>query len=263
MIKHFRYSALALAIFIAVIACQNSEKPKAKPVDTVTHHPETINTNKLETPLPSFPNMAYKIEQLIPENYEIDMDADGDLNNDGVADKVIVLIKTTDTTALRPTLVLLKQGDAYSVNAISYTAFDAKYREDGYKIYDYEEVSIDSGKLVLTRQSTGPSGSLEGTYQYVNDELVLTKITTFNMGAGGQTEQNYDLLKGIYEQTDINTMKEDMPSETTTKKYKIPKALFKDADPREIMIEAFNKVGHWFENERFGFYGGLQSRYCL
>ncbi|WP_316807393.1 hypothetical protein [Pedobacter agri] len=243
MKNHF-LNALILSAIVMVSACRNTEKTTAKPADSIAHQPDTLNTNKLETPLPSFPNMAYKVEQLVPQNYEIDMETDGDLNNDGVADKVIVLIKTTDTTALRPTLVLLKQGNAYSVNAISYMAFDAKYREDGFKNYDYEDVSIDSGKLVLTRQATGPNGSLEGSYQYINEELVLTHITTFNMGAGGQTEQKFDLLKGIYEQTDINTMKEDMPSETTTKKYKIPKALFKDTDPREIMIEAFNKVGH-------------------
>ncbi|WAC42567.1 hypothetical protein [Pedobacter sp. SL55] len=52
------------------------------------------------------------------------------------------------------------------------------------------------------------------------------------------------MLKGIYEQTNINTMLEDMPSETTTKKYKVPFALFKNADPNQIMIEAFGKVGN-------------------
>lgn len=243
MKNHILYSLILFTI-VSFSACRNEEKPKEKPTDTIVHQPDTVNTNKLETPLPSFPNMAYKVEQLIPQNYEIDMEADGDLNNDGVADKVIVLIKTTDTTALRPTLVLLKQGEAYSVDAISYLVFDPKFREDGFKNYDYEEVSIDSGKLVVTKQATGPAGSIESTFNYIKNDLVLTYISTFNMGAGGQTEQNYDLLKGIYERTDINTMKEDMPSETTTKKYKIPVALFKDTDPSAIMIEAFRKFGN-------------------
>ena len=145
---------------VSFSACRNEEKPKEKSVDTVVHQPETLNTYKLETPLPAFPNMAYKIENLIPKDYEIDLEADGDLNNDGLADKVIVLIKTTDTTALRPTLVLLKQGEAYRVNAISYLVFAPKFREDGFKNYDYEEVSIDSGKLVVTKQATGPAGSI-------------------------------------------------------------------------------------------------------
>jgi hypothetical protein len=242
MTKILKYGAVVLATAIILTACQNNEKQQqTEPADTVAQQAETPPTKKLETPLPEFPTMAYKIEHLIPQHYEIDLEADGDLNGDGVADKVIVLIKTNDTTAIRPTLVLLKIGNAYSVNAVSHTAFDPKYREDGFRNYDYEDVNIDSGKLVISRQATGPNGSLESIYKYIGEDLVLTHISTFNMGAGGQTEQNLDLLKGIYQKTDINTMKEDMPSTTTTKKYKIPKALFKDADPSAIMIEAFNK----------------------
>ncbi|RZK53533.1 MAG: hypothetical protein EOO87_12675 [Pedobacter sp.] len=244
MKQSIKIAGILAIISVAFSACRNEEKPKEKPVDTVVLKPDTLNTNKLETPLPIFPTMANKIENLIPKDYEIDLEADGDLNNDGVADKVIVLIKTTDTTAIRPTLVLLKQGEAYNVDEISYLVFDPKFREDGFKNYDYEEVSIDSGKLVVTKQATGPAGSIESTFKYIENDLVLTHITTFNMGAGGQTEQKFDLLQGIYEQTDINTMKEDMPSETTTKKYKIPVVLFKDTDPSAIMIEAFRKVGH-------------------
>ena len=244
MKKHILNALILLTIGI-VSACRNEEKQTTtKLADTVALAPDTVNTNELETALPAFQKTANKIEDLIPKNYDIDLEADGDLNNDGLADKVIVLLKTTDTTALRPTLVLLKQGSAYRVDAVSYGAFDPKFREDGFKNYDYEEVSIDSGKLVVTKQATGPSGSIESTFKYIKNDLVLTYITTFNMGAGGQTEQKFDLLKGIYEQTDINTMKEDMPSETTTKKYKIPLALFKDTDPSAIMIEAFRKVGH-------------------
>jgi len=241
MKQSIQITGILAIILVSFSACRNEEKPKEKPVDTVVLKTDTVNTNNLETPLPTFPTMANKIENLIPKDYEIDLEADGDLNNDGVADKVIVLIKTTDTTALRPTLVLLKQAEAYSVDAISYLVFDPKFREDGFKNYDYEEVSIDSGKLVVTKQATGPAGSIESTFKYIKNDLVLTYITTFNMGAGGQTEQNFDLLKGIYEKTDINTLKEDMPSETTTNKYKIPVALFKDTDPSAIMIEAFRK----------------------
>ncbi|SOD18360.1 hypothetical protein [Pedobacter xixiisoli] len=241
-IKVFAILGMAL---VSLFSCRSEEKQTTTTLaDTVALPPDTADTTELEVPLPPFPKMAYKIENLIPKDYEIDLEAAGDLNNDGVADKVIVLIKTTDTTALRPTLVLLKQGNAYSVDAISYTAFDPKFRKDGFKDYDFEEVSIDSGKLVVTKQATGPAGSIESTFKYIKDDLVLTHITTFNMGAGGQTEQKFDLLKGIYEQTDINTMKEDMPSTTSTKRYKIPKALFKDSDPSSIMIEAFNKVGN-------------------
>lgn len=232
-------------ILVSCSACQNEAKQTTTtPADTVALPSDTITTNELELPLPPFPTMADKVENLIPKHHEIDLEANGDLNNDGVADKVIVLLNKRDTIGIRTTLVLLKQKDAYSVNAISYTAISPKYRDNGYKIYDYENIGIDSGKLVTTMQSTGPSGSIKSTYKYIKNDLTLTQIITFNAGAGGQVEQKLDLLKGVYEQTDINTMKEDMPSTTSTKKYKIPKALFKDSDPSEIMTKAFDKVGN-------------------
>lgn len=245
MSKYFKIGLFAIGMIVTTTACQNKQKPQqTKPVDTVTHQAEPPTAKKLEVPLPSFPTMAYKIEHLIPQHYEIDLEADGDLNGDGVADKALVLINTKDTTGVRTTLVLLKINNAYSVDAISHTAVEPKYREDGYKIYDYEDLSIDSGKLVISMQATGPSGTIESDYKYINEELVLTHIRTFNMGAGGQTEQKLDLLKGIYEQTDINTMKEDMPSTTTTKIYKVPKTIFKDNDPNKIMIEHFRKTAN-------------------
>lgn len=245
MLKYFKNSLLVFSLSLAIFACKNKAKQVVtEPADTVVQKVETPPEKKLEVPLPEFPTMAYKIEDLIPQHYDIDLEADGDLNGDGVADKALVLINTRDTTGVRTTLVLLKQGDAYSVNAVSYMAVEPKYREDGYKIYDYEHLTIDSGKLVIGMQATGPSGTIESEYKYINEELVLTNISTFNMGAGGQTGADFDLIKGIYEQTDINTMKEDMPSTTTIKKYKIPKVLFKNSDPNTIMIEAYKKVGH-------------------
>lgn len=240
-----RSIVIVLLVCIAFVACRNKQKQTEQtPVDTVTIAADTSNINEIDEALPDFPKVADKVENLIPKGYKIDLEADGDLNNDGSEDKVIVLLNTTDTTALRPTLILLNKAKVYEVNAISYAVVEPKFRDDGYKIYDYEEVSIDSGKLIVTMQGTGPYGSIESTFKYLKNELTLTCITTFNMGAGGQTEQKFDLIKGIYQQTDINTMKEDMPSETTTKKYKIPKMLFKDSSPSEIMIEAFKKVGH-------------------
>ncbi|WAC42568.1 hypothetical protein [Pedobacter sp. SL55] len=185
MYKKLYQYLLPLTSVVAFAACQNGQKQTTAIADTVVvQQPEKPNMDQLETPLPAFPNMVYKVAQLIPQYYDIDLEAEGDLNNDGLADKALVLINTRDTTAQRPTLVLLKQGNAYSVNTISYTAFDPKFREDGFKNYDYEEVSIDSGKLVIKKQAMGPAGSIESTYKYMGDDLVLTYITTFNMGAG-------------------------------------------------------------------------------
>jgi len=245
MLKYFKNSLLVFSLCLAIVGCKNDQKQvKTEPADTVANQAEAVPAEKVEMPLPEFPAMANKIEDLIPQDYDIDLEAEGDLNGDGIKDKALVLMNTRDTTGTRTTLVLLKKNNTYSVDAISYTAVDPKYREDGYKIYDYEDIAIDSGKLVTNMQATGPSGTIASTYKYINGELVLTGISTFNMGAGGQIQIDFDLLKGIYEQTDINTMKDDMPSTTTTKKYKIPQVLFKDSDPNGIMIEAYKNVGH-------------------
>lgn len=245
MLKHLRYHLYILALITAT-ACKNKQKA------TETAVPITPNTSNAaeqvqipsETPVPSFPNIVQKIAQAVPKGFKIDLAAEGDLNGDGVADKALVLINTKDTTGARTSLILLKQGNAYHLNAISHTAVEPKYHKDGYEIYDYEAISIDRGKLTISMQATGPLGTMKSTYSFIENELILTNISTFNMGAGGQTEIKLDALKGIYEQTDINTMKEDMPSTTTTKKYNMAKVLFKDSKPTHLMSKAYNTVGN-------------------
>ena len=240
---------LALAL-CSICACRNEKKQQTiETVSVVKTKVDTVSVNtkpdtKLKYPEPDFPTSGNKIEELIPQYFDIDMEASGDLNHDGLEDKVLVLINTRDTTALRPTLVVLKVGDAYSVDAKSFAVIEPKYREDGYQNYDFEDVTIDkNGNLLFSQQATGPNGTLNSTFKYINNELVLTEVSSFAMGAGGQTALKLDLLKGIFEQTDINTMKEDMPSKTTTKKYKLGKVLFADSDPREIIIKAFQDNG--------------------
>lgn len=245
--KNLRSTLFTLAILVTFFACRNKNEQKAEEVvDTSAYAGETVVQPEVVAPYtePVFPASGKKASDFVPANYDIDMETEADLNQDGLADVALVLINTKDTTSLRPTLVLLNQGKGYKLYAKSFSAVEPKYREDGYKIYDYEDIGIDSGKLVVSMQATGPSGTIESTYSFIEGDLVLTYVSTFNMGAGGQTEVKFDVLKGIYEKTDINTMKEDMPSTTTTKKYKIPKVLFKDSDPSEIMIKAYEKVGN-------------------
>lgn len=232
---------------VALNACQYDKKQETNDTFSVVETKvDTLNVNAEHKtkPEPDFPKSGNKIEDLIPQYFDTDMEASGDLNHDGLEDRVLVLVNTRDTTALRPTLVVLKVGNVYRIDAKSFAVIEPKYRQDGYLNYDYEEVKIDkNGQLIFSQQSTGPNGSLESTFKYLNNELILTNISSFAMGAGGQTELKLDLLKGIFEQTDINTMKEDMPSKTTTQKYILPKTVFSNSDPRAIMIKAFNDNG--------------------
>ena len=245
MMKSLQKFILFFGITLTISACQNKQKKQETlAVDTLVHQTQVPQQVQPTNSDPVFPGTGNTITDFVPANYKMDLEATGDLNNDGEKDAVIVLINTRDTTALRPTLVLLKQGEKYNLYSKSLSVIGPKYREDGYPVCDYENVGIDSGKLVISMQSTGPAGSIESTYKYIDKALVLTQINAFSMGAGGQTDQKIDLLKGTYTQTDINTMKEAMPSTTKTKTYKIPTVLFKDSDPSEIMMKAFDQVGN-------------------
>ncbi len=245
MMKSLQKLTLFFGIMLTITACQNKESRKnTLPLDTVVHQTEVSQQVQPTNSDPVFPGTGNTIKDFVPANYRMDLEATGDLNNDGLKDAVIVLINIRDTTALRPTLVLFKQGEKYKLYDKSFSAVAPKYGKNGYPTYDNEKVDIDSGKLVISMQATGPSGSIESTYKYINKDLILTQISTFSMGAGGQTEQKIDLLKGTYNQTDINTMKEDMPSTTITKAYKIPTVIFQNSDPGEIMMKAYDKVGN-------------------
>ncbi|MCD9855890.1 hypothetical protein LUD75_14285 [Epilithonimonas sp. JDS] len=208
-------------------------------IDTVNQQPEAhISDDSGDT---EFPAIGKSVEDFIPKNYETDLETEGDLNLDGLTDKVIILIKTKDSTAQRTAIVLLKQkNNSYALDAKSIGIVEPKYREDGFLNYDYEDIKIEkNGQLVITQQALGPLGNIESIYKYVGNDLVLSHISTFNMGAGGQIELNLDLIKGIAEQTDIDTMDENMPSETHRKPYKPRKILFENSDPRAIINETF------------------------
>lgn len=245
MIKSLQKFALLSYISMSIMACQNKKQQAEKiAADTVENQTDVAAQIQSTNTDPSFPSTGNAITDFVPANYKTDLEATGDLNDDGEKDAVIVLINTRDTTALRLTLVLFKHGEKYKLYDKSYSVVEPKYRKNGYSAYDYEDIKIDSGKLVISMQATGPAGSIESTYQYINKDLILTQINAFSMGAGGQTEQKINLLKGTYTQTNINTMKEDMPNTTTTKNYKMPTVLFKDSDPGKIMTNAFNQVGN-------------------
>lgn len=244
-----KISITLLCIICLLFSCKKEKKTtnNKKGIDTAIKTIADTISKKSEADssedsqdhdFPAFGNTA---KDFVPKDYKIDLEAEGDLNRDGMKDDVIILMKTKDSTDQRIAFVLLKQEDSsYKLDAKSVGLIEPKYRGDGFLNYDYEDISIDkNGQLVISQQALGPNGTLESIYRYVGENLLLSRISTFNMGAGGQTELNLDLIKGIAEQTDINTMDENMPSEIHRKPYKPRKILFEDSDPRSILDEAF------------------------
>ena len=196
-----------------------------------------------------FPETANKAKDFLPKNgdYEIQYGARGDLNNDGLEDIVMVLCQKKDKMASRPMLILLKEENGnYRLDKVSYHVMPIEYTADDYKIYDPEDISIDSGVLRIQLYSYGPYSNVFSTFRYEDAELLLTDIETYNTGAGSHLRLYYDVKQGTLEEEVINTMEEDMPSETQTFHLGAATYRFEDAAPDEIIIEAYQQSdGNW------------------
>jgi hypothetical protein len=190
------------------------------------------------TDSPKFPETGKSIKDFVLSPYEIKMQAEGFLNDDKLKDIVIILQNTKDNTDSRPTLVLIKKATGeYRLQEISWEAVEAECTEEYGKVYDYEEISIDEKrKLHVMLQGMGPIGTRETLYQYINDQLVLVGINTFNMGAGSQLGKNYNLVSGEADIEIINTMVDSMPSTHEIKKFKLKrKMLFVNDNPNTVL----------------------------
>lgn len=185
-----------------------------------------------------FPKNGKKPQDFAIEPYEIQLEAEGLLNDDKLKDIVIVLKNKNDNKDIRATLVLIKQpAGGYIQQETSWHALNAEYSYEGYKTYDYENIEIDKNKILrVTLQGIGPVGTRQTEYKYINNELVLTKIHTFNMGAGSQIGVDYDLITGVAEAELINTMVDSMPSTTQKKNFKLKRQqLFVDDNPDKVL----------------------------
>jgi|GEM_PF-1977815 len=207
----------------------------------VTEFLEEDTSNETEI---VYPKTGNKSIDFLPSNiYEIQYEAKGDLNNDGLADIAVVLKNKESNIADRPMLILLQNKDkSYRLDKISNMVFPAEYNNYDFKIYDTEDIGIEDGTLTIQLYGIGPSGNLFSTFKYFGDDLVLTYIETYNMGAGSHEALNYDLEKGELAQEIINTMEEDMPSKSKTFKLKKEKHLFENVAPGDIIIEAYKQI---------------------
>ena len=198
-----------------------------------------------EDPAYDFPKTGNKASDFLiePDVFEIQHEAEGDLNNDGLQDIVFVRKDKKSKMAFRSVLVLLQHKDKrYRLDKVSNIVMPNEYTEGGYKIYDTETISIEKGELDINLYGTGPSGNLFSTFKYSGNQLLLTHIETYNMGAGSHQSLNYDLVKGELTQEIINTMKEEMPSEEKTFHLKKEKHEFENSSPDQIIQDAYNII---------------------
>ncbi|MFD1603420.1 hypothetical protein ACFSJW_12130 [Flavobacterium artemisiae] len=239
-----RYKIFLLLIIVGFLSCNKKEEAKAK---TVVETKDTLNpeiydyeeTESEEILLKQleFPKTGKSVEDFVLQSCEIKMKAEGFLNDDSLTDIVIVLQNENDRTDDRAVLVLLQEETGgYKLQDLSWEAVGPEYLENGYRIYDNEEISIDKERqLHITLQAIGPPGSRETIYKYINNELTLVKMGTFNAGAGSHLSSEYDFIAGKVDHEVTNTMHDSMPSRHETKKFNLKRPpLFGSDNPDEV-----------------------------
>lgn len=235
-----RYKILLLFAAACIISCNKKpeEKPKAVVVNKDTlnqpvydeyegYESEEINMKQVE-----FPKSGKNVEAFVLEPCEIKMKAEGFLNDDTLKDVVIVLQNKYDTADDRAVLVLLQQETGgYKLQELSWEELRASTFNDS------EDITIDDEKkLHISLQNVGPAGTRETVYKYVNNELVLVHIGTFNAGAGSHLSSEYDLIAGKVDHEVTNTLHDSMPSEHQIKKFKSnQKILFGKVNPDDFL----------------------------
>ena len=234
---------LIISALIIIFSCNKKEKtPQEKATVPKTETLENKSDEPDEDPAYVFPKTGKKVEDFItkPDIFEIQYQADGDLNGDKLDDIVIVRKDKKNKTAPRSMLVLLQNQDkTYRLDKISHLAMPAEYNDSDFKFYDTEDVSIDKGILSIQLYGIGPSGNLFSHYKYFGKDLLLTNIETFNMGAGSHQSLDYDVMKGELFQELINTMEEEMPSTKKTFHLEPQKIKFENASPDAVIEDTY------------------------
>ena len=188
-----------------------------------------------------YPETGKTVDDFIPNNYEVQYETNGDLNNDALSDIVIVLKQKDSNTEKRPMLILLQDNDkTYRLDKVSNFVMPIEYDEADFKVYHSEEIGIDNENLYIHLYGSN-GGSFFCSFQYFENELLLTYIEAFGMGAGSQTELYYDLTENELTKITTNTSEEDMPPESQTIKTEKKKHIFEDVSPHSVMNETFEK----------------------
>lgn len=185
-----------------------------------------------------------QVSDFVSNGHEIQYETEGDLNQDGLTDKVLVLRKKDDSLTQRTMIVLLKNPDkTYRLFKTSEKILPAEYNESGYKMHDPEDISIEKGTLYINLYDIGPYGNQFSQFKYMNDNsLVLTYIETYNMGAGSHSSFVYEPIKGKIRLETVNTMEEEMPAMVETFQIKKERFLFENISPENIVTNTYSSV---------------------
>lgn len=187
-----------------------------------------------------FPETGKTPEDFIRNsNYEVTESTEDYLNEDNYKDIVLVIREKNDKYSNRILLVLIKQNNGeYELIEKNNLILGPEYNSEDFKINDEETVSISNKLLSIETYSIGPKGNLSLLFGVENEKLKLKEAETYNQGAGGQTTMTYSSKTNLVSITQVNTMKEDMPSETTDYKFTYTSS-FSDFNPEDFVTKMY------------------------
>lgn len=232
-------SILLFSSFI-IYSCDKSKADTPNNSSATIKKDSAKNTTEIQSEVS---NTGKQVSDFIPKEHEIQYETEGDLNQDGLKDKALILRKKEDSLAQRTMLVLLKNSDkTYSLFKTSDTVLPDEYNESGYKMHETEDISIDKGTLNINLYDIGPYGNQFSKFKYINGNLILTYLETYNMGAGSHSALYYEPMQGKITLENINTMKEEMPSTTQKVQVKKERYLFENVSLDHVVSNAYDSV---------------------
>lgn len=239
-----------LSVCLSVLIINSCNKQTNNKTPSFTKQNTASDTSKIEKRLEmeaenkntNFPITKGRVSDIVKKNFEIQYTAEGDLNSDGLPDQALVLRQKSDTLAPRTVLILLKnKDDSFHLDKVSTVLLPDEYNEADYKKYDPEDISIEKGILKVNFYNPAPYGNLFFNFKYINNDLVLTYIETYNVGAGSWQSLYYEPLKGRFTQEVTNTMEEEMPGKSKTILVKKQKFLFENSSPDDIISKVYSE----------------------
>lgn len=233
------------SFLLVLYSCNENERTDVRQInnDAGTAHANMVSKENDDTDRLLFPGTGNKVSDFVPENFEIQYEAEGDLNEDGFPDHAIVVRKKADTLSSRNVLVLLQNPDkTYRLDAISKKVLPAQYNEAGHKTYNPEQINIGKSELNIQLYDMITNGNLFSKFKYLNNNLVLTYVETYSMAAGGNTALYYEVIKGKLTEEVLHIIKEEPFLNSQTYDLAAQKLLFENASPQEVISKAYQSV---------------------